>query len=130
MQTLIIILELMQLEYYITGYALLHCSNLVVFTLSFRPSRGADAGQQKLVTVRSHIGLLRITVLQYQNSGRLERSASVRRVSRLLGTVRADCPVTSHHSRAPRWCDASVLRPCRLMIKNKNKKSDSVNPAG
>jgi len=34
---LIITLELLRLEYYITGYALLHCSNLVDFTLQNLP---------------------------------------------------------------------------------------------
>jgi len=43
----------------------------------------------------------------------------------LWNCLRADCPVTSHHSCAPRWYDASVLRPCRLMIKNKKNKNTS-----
>ena len=42
-------------------HLLLLISDSVDLTLSSRPSRGADANQQKLVTVRSHRGLLRIT---------------------------------------------------------------------
>jgi len=44
------------------------------------------ANQQKLVTVEILYWELQ-TVLQYQNSERLELSASVRRVSRLFSTV-------------------------------------------
>jgi len=116
---LIIILELLRLEYCITGYALLHCSNLVDLTLSFRPSRGADAGQQKPVTMRSYTENYRQS---YSIRTVKDWNAVPQSVVSAGSLALADCPVTSHHSRAPRWCDASVLRPCRLMIKNKKKK--------
>jgi len=118
---LIIILELLRFEYYITGYALLHCSNLVDSTLSFRPFRGADAGQQKLVTVRFILRITdSLTVSEQWKIVTLCLSPSCQPA--LWYCLRADCPVTSHRGRAPRWCDASILRPCRLMTKNKEKK--------
>jgi len=93
----IIILELLRLEYYMTGYAaLLHCSNLVDLTLSFRPSRGADAGQQKLVTVtvRSHTENYSLTVSEQWKIGGLCLSPSCQPA--LWHCLRADCQVTSH----------------------------------
>jgi len=68
----------------------------VDLVLSSRPSRGIDANQQKLITVRSYTRNYRQS-LQHQDSERLEFSASVRRGSLALFKRCDETPRTPHY---------------------------------
>ena len=87
----------------------------VDLTLSSRPSRSADANQQKLVTVRSYTENYRqsYSIRTVKDWNALPQSVVS---AGSLALFKSRLPVSSHHRHAPPRCDTSVLGPCRLTI--------------